>query len=96
MTTTSSGKTTPKLRQENYVRFAALRTNNRLLIATDPNSIQTWDLAETRLPPEVIANYARLVSGRRLSASGTMLPLKPEELAELSRSLRARSPELFE
>ena len=87
---------TPKLRQESYVRFAGLLPNGRLLIATDPNTIQTWALAETRLAPDVMADYARLVSGRRLSASGTMLPVKPEELAELCRSLRTRAPELFQ
>jgi WD40 repeat protein len=87
---------TPKLRQENYVRFASLLSNGRLLIATDPNLVQAWDFAETRLAPDVIADYAKLVSGRRLNAAGVLLPLKPEELAELSRSLRVRAPQLFE
>jgi WD40 repeat protein len=86
---------TPKLRQESYVRFAGLLPNGRLLIATDPNTLQACDFAETRLAPDVLADYARLISGRRLSANGTLLPLKPDELAALRRSLAERALELF-
>ena len=87
---------TPKLRQENYVRFACLRANNRLILGIDPNLVLALDLMETRLPADVIADYAKLVSGRRLNAAGVLLPLKPDELADLSRSLHARAPQLFE
>jgi WD40 repeat protein len=87
---------TPKLRQENFVRLACLRENNRLILGIDPNLVLAWDLNETRLPADVIADYAKLVSGRRLNAAGLLLPLKPEELAGLCRSLRSRAPQLFE
>jgi len=87
---------TPKLRQEGYVRLATLRANDRLIVGVDPNLVLAWDLTETRLPTDVIADYAKLVSGRRLNAAGVMLPLKPDELAELCRSLRTRAPELFQ
>ncbi len=87
---------TPMLRQESYVRFAGLLPNGRLLIATDPNTVQAWDFAETRLAPDVLSDYARLISGRRLSPGGTLLPLKPDELAALRRSLATRAPELFQ
>jgi WD40 repeat protein len=92
---TTAEPITPKLRQQGYVRFACLRTNNDLLIATDPNFMQVWKLAETLLAPDVIADYARLLSGRHLNPNGTLLPLKPEELAALRRSLATRAPELF-
>ena len=87
---------TPKLRQESYVRFAGLLPNGRLLIATDPNTIRAWDFTETRLAPDALADYARLISSRRLSPGGTLLPIKPDELAALRRSLATRAPELFQ
>jgi hypothetical protein len=73
-----------------------LVANNRLVTLSFPNLMRAWDLTETRLSADVIADYAKLVSGRRLNTAGVMLPLKPTELAELSRSLRIRAPELFE
>lgn len=87
---------TPLLRQEGFIRLACLRANNRLIVGCDPNIITAWDLRETQLPPEALADYAKLLAGRRVSATGALLPLKPEELAELCRSLRARAPQLFE
>jgi WD40 repeat protein len=86
---------TPVLKHNSFVRLAHLVANNRLVTLSLPNLMRAWDLTETRLPADVIADYAKLVAGRRLSAAGLLLPLKPEELAKLSRSLRARAAELF-
>jgi WD40 repeat protein len=87
---------TPILPHSSYVVAANLVANNRLVTITGPGLIRAWDLNETRLSAAVLADYARLVSGRRLNASGVMLSLKPGELAELDRSLHERAPELFE
>lgn len=87
---------TPVLPHSGYVRLASLVANNRLVTLSLPNLMRAWDLNETPLPLDVLADYAKLVSGRRLNAQGVMLALKPDELAELSRSLRARAPQLFE
>ena len=87
---------TPQLKHNSYVRLAHLVANNRLVTLSLPNVMRAWDLKETSLPPDVIADYAKLLAGRRLNAAGVVIPLKPDELAELSRSLGARAPELFE
>ena len=87
---------TPLLKHSGDIRFAFMTRSHRLITASDPDLLRAWDLKETPLPPEVLADYAKLLSGRRLNATGVMLPLKPDELAELTRSLRARAPQLFE
>jgi WD40 repeat protein len=86
---------TPILRHEGYVRMARMVTNNRLITLSLPDQLRAWDLAETKLPADVITDYARLVSGRRFNAVGVAVPLSASELADLSRSLRQRAPELF-
>jgi WD40 repeat protein len=86
---------TPLLKHSGYVRFASLVANNRLVTLSLPNLMRAWDLNETPLPLDVLADYAKLVSGRRLNAQGVMLALKPQELAEISRSLHTRAPQLF-
>jgi hypothetical protein len=58
--------------------------------------LRAWDLIPNTLPAATIADYAKLLSGKKLSAGGVLLPLKADELVELVRSLRARAPELFE
>ena len=87
---------TPLLKHDHSVLLAQLAPNNRLITLSRPNVLRAWDLTETHLSVDVIADYAKLVSGRRLSANAVMLPLKHNDLTELSRSLRARAPELFE
>jgi WD40 repeat protein len=86
---------TPVLEHSSYVRLAHLVANNRLITLSLPNVMRAWDLVETRLPADVIGDYARLVSGRRINSAGVVVPLRPEELAELSHSLHTRAPELF-
>lgn len=86
---------TPPLKHSGEVAFAFMTRSNRLITASQPDLLRAWDLKETTLPPDVLADYAKLLSGRRLSTAGTMLALQPEELAELSRSLRTRAPQLF-
>jgi WD40 repeat protein len=87
---------TPLLKHNSYVRLAHLVANNRLITLSLPNLMRAWDLTETRLPADVIADYAKLVSGRRFNAAGVTVPATPSELADLCRSLRARAPQLFE
>jgi WD40 repeat protein len=86
---------TPRLRHTGYVRWASVSQGNRLITASDPNLLRAWDLTPTALPADVIADYARLLSGRRLSASGVMLGIPARELAALGQSLWAQHPELF-
>ena len=86
---------TPLIWTEGYVRLAVL-LGNRLLTLSDPNLLQSWDLAETPLPVDIISDYARLLSGSRLNANGVLIALKPSELAELLQSVRARAPQLFQ
>ncbi len=87
---------TPILQHSDYVRLAHLVANNRLVTLSLPNLMRAWDLKECRLPVDVVSDYAKLASGRRRNAAGVMLPLCPEEQAELCRSLRLRAPQLFD
>lgn len=87
---------TPILHHDGYVRMARMAVNNRLVTLSLPDRLRAWDLAETKLPADVIADYARLVSGRRFNTAGVAVPINPSELADLNRSLRARAPQLFE
>ena len=87
---------TPVIKHSGYVRMAHLVANNRLITLSLPNLMRAWDLTETRLPAGVVADYARLVSGRRFNAAGVTVPASPSEQADLCRSLRARAPQLFE
>jgi WD40 repeat protein len=87
---------TPLLKHSGYVRLASLVANNRLITLSLPNVMRAWDLTETHLTPDAIADYAKLASGRRLNAAGVTVPATPSELADLCRSLRARAPQLFE
>lgn len=86
---------TPLLKHTGYVRLAHLVANNRLLTLTLPDLLRAWDLTETRLPADVVRDYARLLSGRDFNAAGEMVPLQPAEAVVLSRSLRVRAPQLF-
>jgi WD40 repeat protein len=87
---------TPVLHHSSYVRLAQLVANNRLVTLSMPDLMRAWDLIETHLPVDVIADYAKLASGRRFNATGVTVPTKPSELADLCRSLHARAPELFQ
>jgi WD40 repeat protein/serine/threonine protein kinase len=87
---------TPLIQHSGYVRLAHLVANSRLITLSLPNLMRAWDLTETHLTSDEIADYAKLVAGRRLNAAGVLLPLKPDELAELSRSLRTRAPQMFD
>ncbi|MHC1765689.1 MAG: WD40 repeat domain-containing protein [Verrucomicrobiia bacterium] len=93
---TTSEAVTPVLRHEGYVRYAILGQQNRLITVSLPNRLRIWDLQETKLPPDVLTDYARLVSGRRITASGGTMELSAVETAALCRDLQKRAPELFE
>ena len=86
---------TPRFRHSGYIRFACLTAKQRLITASDPNLIRAWDLNETTLPLDVIADYSHLLSGRKLTSSGMLVPLPAAELQNLDRSLRERVPALF-
>ncbi len=87
---------TPILRHQDNVRWCCITPHNRLITASGTNLIRAWDLKPTALAQDVIADYAKLLAGRRLSASGALLELKPVEMETLLRSLRVRAPQLFE
>ena len=87
---------TPMLRHQDNVRWCWITPHNQLITASGTNLIRAWDLKPTALAQDVIADYAKLFAGRRLSASGALLELKPVEMETLLRSLRARAPQLFE
>lgn len=72
-----------------------LSTHRGLLVTTEAGGLCAWEFRPTSLPADVLAEYATLISGRRLSANGNMLPVHSQELVELSVSLRDRAPELF-
>ena len=80
---------TPLLRHGSYVIVANLIANNRLVTLSRPNLLRAWDLTETPLAPDVLADYARLISGRRLSSSGVMVTYQ-DLPKRLSRALHER------
>ncbi len=87
---------TPAWQHPDFVGPFFMTKDNRVITATYANNaLRAWDLKETTLPQDVLADYARLLSGRHLSAAGAMLVMKPEELAKLDDSLHATHPEFF-
>ncbi len=84
----------PQFHVDGYVRLATV-VGNRLVILSDPDVLQAWDLKECNLPVDVISDYARLLSASASNASGVPNYLQPHELAGLLRSLKTRAPELF-
>ncbi len=86
---------TPLLKHEGKIRYAVLAANNRLITLSDPNLLRAWDLVPTRLPVDVIAEYARLLCGRKLGRTGDLQSLSNKELGGLFESLRLRAPEVF-
>jgi WD40 repeat protein len=92
---------TPLLPHSGYIRWAAVTRNNRLVTVSGPeikvaNLLQGWDLVPTHLPLDVLTDYAKLVSGRAINASGVPLPIQAEDVAKLHHSLQTRAPQLFE
>ena len=87
---------TPIFKHASEVRYAILAQQNRLITLSQPDLISVWELKECELPLDVIADYAKFLSGRYLSANGVLMELKSNELAELGSSLRQRAPQLFE
>ena len=93
---TTGESITPPLSQPGFINFAFMTQNRRVIAAILPDQLRALDLQESPLPPDVLADYAKLLSGRQLNAAGVMLVLTAKDLAELNRSLRARAPQLFE
>jgi len=87
---------TPALKHAGDVAFARMTGTDRLITASYPDLLRAWDLEESTLPPDVLAAYAKWLSGRRLTSAGTLLALRPEEWADLNQSLRASAPELLQ
>jgi WD40 repeat protein len=86
---------TPPLHHGGEVAFARMTQPGRLMTASYPDQLRAWDLRETTLPADVLADYAQLAAGRQLSPTSALLVLPPEKLATLARSLRQRAPERF-
>lgn len=93
---TTGEAVTPIIKHTGEVRYAILAQQNRLITLSQPDLISTWELKECELPSDVLADYAKFLSGRYLSVNGVLIEVKPNELAELGRSLRQRAPQLFE
>jgi WD40 repeat protein/serine/threonine protein kinase len=88
---------TQPMEHDGPVAFAVITRNQRLITGSysQPHLFRAWDFRECRLPQDVLADYARFLSGRELHDSGTLQSLRPDQLASLQRSLQARSPRLF-
>lgn len=87
---------TPILPHDGEILFAYMTRGNRVVTVSFPDLLRAWDLQETTLSPDVLRDYAKLLSGRYLNESGVVLSLKPDKLALIERSLRERAPHLFE
>jgi WD40 repeat protein len=85
---------TPRLQHPQEVVTALMTAGRRLITASRPNLLRAWDLQPSRLPAEVLSDYARYLSGRRVDR-GMVLPLTAGEMEALDRALRTRAPELF-
>ena len=57
------------VKHNHSVWLAQNAPNNRLITLSRPNVLRAWDLTETHLSADVIADYAKLVSGRQLNAA---------------------------
>jgi hypothetical protein len=86
---------TPVLHHSGEVRAVMVTTNNRIVTVSDPAVIRAWDLMPTRLPATVVADYARLLAGRKLDRNGVLQKLPASELGGLGYALRSTHPELF-
>jgi WD40 repeat protein len=88
----------PPIAHAGAVAFAVMTAGQRLISASyaDPHVFRAWDLRESSLAPDVLGDYAKMLSGRRLGDSGALVTLTPEELVGVHRSLRACAPDLFD
>lgn len=104
----TSEPVTPIFHHAERVNLSAMTGTNRLLSISypnrfapgDPNAvnlniIRVWELQETKLPVATIAEYARLLAGRKLGPQGVFQTLDGHELAALYQSLRTNRPALF-
>jgi len=89
-------RVTPPLAHGDYVRFATITPGQHLVTGafTEP-SLRSWALRESPLPAGVLAEFARLLAGRRRGDGGELAALPAGELAGLGRTLRAAQPGLF-
>jgi WD40 repeat protein len=87
---------TPILKHDGYIRHAILGQHNRLITVSLPDHLRVWNLTATTLAADVVAEYAKLASGRRINKSGAVMPLEAASYLELCRSLQRRAPNLFE
>ncbi len=93
---TTTEAVTPLLRHAGDIRWVCITPGNRLITASEPNVLRAWDLKPTLLSADLLREYAEVLSGRRLTEHGTLLPLTDSELEAKVRSLSQRSPELFQ
>jgi WD40 repeat protein len=86
---------TPPWREDDSIANVFLTDDLRLITVTTQGTVRTRRLQANDMNAAVLGDFACFVAGRRLNNAGALLPLKPEELAELNRSLRTRAPQLF-
>jgi WD40 repeat protein len=87
---------TPLIRHREPLYYVSVSLQGRLITSTDNNIIRSWELSATKLPPQLILDHARVLSGRKLSAGGALIALGPSEYEELFRKVRKQAPALFE
>ncbi len=86
---------TPRWQQDGDLWIVRVTPGGRLIVVSG-DTIRLWNLKPNSLPAGIIADYSRLLAGRRLNAAGVIQPIPSAELAALCRSLRIRAPQLFE
>lgn len=87
---------TPKSIQRVPVLMGAMGRDGRMVTAIGPNGLEARNLLPSRMPTDVLLDWAKLLSCRRLNPAGVLLPLRAEEVKKLFVSLRSRAPDLFE
>ena len=92
---TTGDPVTPLLRHEQRTKMVQLVAGGRLATLSGPDRLRTWDLRPSELPASVIADLARLFSGRRLTPGGATQRLTAAELSRLFGVLRGVCPERF-
>jgi WD40 repeat protein/tetratricopeptide (TPR) repeat protein len=81
-------------------RLAAMQAwfspdGRRLLTSNPDDVVQLWELTPDGRPPGGLLQLAQMLRGSQLDPSGTLVPLKPEQLARTWAALGSRYPRDF-